>query len=91
LIGQDHIDSHLFTMPHGDSQQTVIGGHEPSCRGSFGECKMQRIERAESKSDERSGAFADRQACGYGHGSGLKPELCCKPPVLARIASFSKS
>gem|GEM_PF-4953059 len=73
-------------MTSGQLEQSVIGGHKPSCRRSFRKRKMEGIERTESERSQRTSAVGDCATCCYRHRGGFKPQPRCKPPVLTRIA-----
>jgi len=85
LIGHDYLDAQLLAMPDGDFQEPVISGHEPSCRRSFGECKMQRVERAESESGERASPIDGPRALRGQDHRGFQPQPSGQSPVFAWI------
>src|SRR5438876_828539 len=43
LIGQNDFDANLVAISGSYFQEAVVGGHEPSCCGIFGECKAQDV------------------------------------------------
>ncbi len=85
LIGRNYLDAQLLAVSRGYFQEPVIGGHEPSCRGSFGKCKMQCVERAESESSKRASTIGGGRARFDRDSGGFKPQPRGEPPVFARI------